>query len=129
MNPEPEVAGRAWVALVLWLVLQVTLTSLPGKAIPVDLPHPLDWLGHCSLYAGIGALVARVGALRRWPARRLVLAGILLSAWAAVDELHQKFIPGRDAEVSDWLSDTLGGALGLYLGMRAMNSRFARWLH
>ncbi|HTT67451.1 MAG TPA: VanZ family protein [Gemmatimonadales bacterium] len=128
MSPDQDVPSRAWVALVLWLVLQVTLTSLPGKAIPVDLPHPLDWLGHASLYAGIGGLVARVGVLRRWPSRRLVVAGILLSAWAALDELHQLFIPGRDAEVSDWVSDTVGGALGLYVGMRLMNSRFARWL-
>lgn len=128
MSERQAVTSRAWVAVALWLALQVTLTSLPGKAIPVGLPHPLDWMGHMTLYGGIGFLVARVAALRKWPTRWLVWAGILLSVWGALDELHQLFIPGRDAEVGDWVADTLGGALGLYVGMRLMNSRYARWL-
>ena len=128
MSHEAEIGGRGWVAVVLWLAVQLTLTSLPGKVIPVNLHHPLDWFGHFGLYAGIGVLVARVGMLRRWPARRLLVAGLILSAWAALDELHQLLIPGRDAELGDWASDTLGGALGLYVGMRLMSSRFARWL-
>jgi VanZ family protein len=60
--------------------------------------------------------------------RRLVWAAVLLSTWAALDELHQLFIPGRSAEVSDWLSDTLGASLGLYVGRRLMISRLGRWL-
>jgi VanZ family protein len=30
----------------------------------------------------------------------------------AADELHQKFIPGRDTELLDWAADTTGGLLG-----------------
>ena len=125
---DAEASSRGWVAVALWLALQVTLTSLPGKAIPVALPHPLDWAGHFCLYGGLGALIARAAALRRWPLRRLVWAAVLLSTWAALDELHQLFIPGRSAEVSDWLSDTLGASLGLYVGRRLMISRLGRWL-
>ncbi len=125
---DAEASSRGWVAVALWLALQVTLTSLPGKAIPVALPHPLDWAGHFCLYGGLGALIARAAALHRWPLRRLVWAGVLLSTWAALDELHQLFIPGRSAEVSDWLSDTLGASLGLYVGRRLMISRLGRWL-
>jgi VanZ family protein len=123
------VAARSgWTAVGLWLALQLTLTSLPGSAIPVNLPHPLDWCGHFSLYLGLGVLVARVGALRGWPVRRLVLAAVLLSLLGALDEVHQYFIPGRDAEVGDWVVDTLGGTLGVLAGTRVMASRFARWL-
>jgi len=128
VSEEAQAGGRVWIAVILWIALQVTLTSLPGKAIPVPLPHPLDWMGHMTLYGGIGVLVARVAALRKWPLRWLVWAGLLLSVWGALDELHQLFIPGRSCEVDDWVADTLGGALGLYLGTRVMNSRFARWL-
>jgi VanZ family protein len=123
-----QVSDRGWVAVALWLALQVTLTSLPGKAIPVALPHPLDWAGHLCLYGGLGALVARAAALRGWPRRRLVWMGLLLSVWAALDELHQLFIPGRSAEVGDWLSDTLGASLGLFVGTRLMTSKVVRWL-
>jgi VanZ family protein len=125
---DAEASSRGWAAVALWLALQVTLTSLPGKAIPVALPHPLDWAGHFCLYGGLGALIARAALLHRWPLRRLVWAGVLLSTWAALDELHQLFIPGRSAEVSDWLSDTLGASLGLYVGRRLMISRLGRWL-
>lgn len=125
---DAEASSRGWAAVALWLALQVTLTSLPGKAIPVALPHPLDWAGHFCLYGGLGALIARAALLHRWPLRRLVWAGVLLSTWAALDELHQLFIPGRSAEVSDWLSDTLGASLGLYVGRRLMISKLGRWL-
>lgn len=118
----------AWTAVALWVALQLTLTSLPGSAIPLRIPHPFDWIGHFSLYAGLGVLIARVGALRGWPPRRLVAIGVLLSLFAALDEVHQAFIPGRDAEVGDWVVDTCAASLGLVLGARLMVSRFAKWL-
>ena len=125
---DRDASRRGWVAVALWLALQVTLTSLPGKEIPISLPHPLDWTGHFMLYAGLGALLARAAALHGWPMRRLVWLGVLLSAWAALDEVHQLFIPGRDAEVTDWVADTLGASLGLFAGIRLMSSRWVRWL-
>jgi len=117
-----------WTAVGLWLVLQLTLTSLPGSAIPINLPHPLDWIGHFSMYFGLGFLVARAGVLRSWPARRLLLVALVISVFAALDELHQLLIPGRDAEVGDWIVDTLGGSLGLSAGWQVMASRFGSWL-
>lgn len=125
---EAEASHRGWIAVALWLAVQVTLTSLPGKTIPVATPHPWDWAGHLCLYGVLGTLVARAAALRGWRLQRLVWLGVLLSAWAALDELHQLFIPGRDAELGDWLCDTLGASLGIYVGTRLMTSRVARWL-
>lgn len=117
-----------WAAVVVWIAIQLTLTSLPGASIPVNVNHPLDWLGHFCLYGGLGALIARVAALRGWPLGRLLLAGAIISAGAALDEVHQLFIPGRDAELFDWVSDTLGAAVGLAVGTQLMKSRFATWL-
>lgn len=123
-----EGMGRGWAAVVVWIAIQLTLTSLPGAAMPVNVAHPLDWVGHFGLYAGLGALIARVAALRDWPRRRLLVAGALICLGAALDELHQLFIPGRDAEVLDWAFDTLGATAGLAAGARLMTSRFATWL-
>ena len=94
----------------------------------MSLPHPIDWVGHFCLYAGLGGLIARVASLRVWPRRSLLIAAVLISVGAALDELHQLFIPGRNAEVLDWLSDTLGAAAGLTVGFQLMKSRFAKWL-
>jgi VanZ family protein len=120
--------GGGWAAVVVWIAIQLTVTSLPGAAIPVSINHPLDWIGHCCLYGVLGILIARVAALRGWPRRHLLIAALLISLGAALDELHQLFIPGRDAEVFDWASDTVGAAAGLTVGVQLMKSRFATWL-
>ncbi len=120
--------GRGWAAVAVWVAIQLTLTSLHGSSIPVSLPHPLDWFGHAGLYAGLALLIARVGAFHGWKWQRLILAGALISLGGALDELHQLFIPGRAAEVGDWMSDTIGAAVGLTVGAQLMRSRFAAWL-
>ncbi|MBD3298272.1 MAG: hypothetical protein GF341_06430, partial [candidate division Zixibacteria bacterium] len=43
---------------------------------------------------------------------------------AAADEYHQKWIPGRYAEVGDWVSDVFGIAIGYFLGI-VLNRRRA----
>ena len=124
----PNRTGGGWAAVVVWIAIQLTLTSLPGAAIPVSVNHPLDWVGHFGLYAGLGALVARVASLHGWQPRRLLIAAALISLGAALDELHQVFIPGRDAEFFDWAADTIGAIAGLTIGAQVMKSRFQAWL-
>ncbi len=119
---------NAWTAVGLWLVLQLTLTSLPGNDIPVNTPHPIDWIGHFGMYFGLGFLLARVGALRGWSGRRLLVVAALLSVFGALDELHQLLIPGRDCELGDWIVDSLGGATGVLAGWRIMATRLGQWL-
>ena len=47
----------------------------------------------------------------RWDEAGLAIAGVFL--FAASDEFHQIFVPGRTALVSDVFIDTAGGASGL----------------
>lgn len=74
---------------------------------------------HVTEYAVLAWLVWRV---RARPARRTVVPwrwGDALVAWAVVvayavtDELHQAWVPARQASVWDVMLDALGGALGL----------------
>jgi VanZ family protein len=55
-------------------------------------------------------------AVRRWTV-------LLTVGWAALDELHQAFVPGRSAHVSDVAIDSLGAGLALVLIAVAL------WLH
>lgn len=48
-----------------------------------------------------------------WPEAGLAL--VLVFLYAASDEIHQAFIPGRTGQVSDVIVDTVGGGLGLGL--------------
>jgi VanZ family protein len=53
-------------------------------------------------------LWALAGTQRGW----LVMACtaiVLTAAYAATDEIHQIFTPGRVPDVADWLADTIGG--------------------
>ncbi|HUK63912.1 MAG TPA: VanZ family protein, partial [Dongiaceae bacterium] len=73
-------------------------------------------------------LVARAGSFRGWPLRRLFIAAVLISVGAALDELHQLFIPGRDCSATDWLADTVGASLGLWASVVILKSKWHAWL-
>lgn len=74
-----------------------------------------DKLMHAAAYAVLGAL-AFVGASRRRLSlsRAAVWEAVLLaSAYGALDELHQAFVPKRFASVGDFVADAIGATLGV----------------
>jgi VanZ family protein len=121
---------RAWVTVFVWLAFVEVLTSLPGSALPSLPPFPIriDWVAHFSMYAVLGALLARVGVLENWSRRRLVLTVIMISLFGVLDELHQLFIPGRSAEVGDWAMDTLGSSIGFTVVRWVAGTSWGAWL-
>jgi VanZ family protein len=121
-------ARRAWWGVGVWVAAQLVVTSVPGSAVPVSVGHPFDWVVHAGLYGMLGLLLARAGRLAGRPARWLLWVGVVVAAGAALDEIHQLFVPGRDAAVDDWVFDTLGAVSGLLLGSWLMGSKAARWL-
>jgi VanZ family protein len=72
--------------------------------------------GHALLYAGLAVLIVRALCGGSW--RRVTLwtgaAAVALAAlYGATDEFHQCFVPGRTADVLDWLADFIGAAIGV----------------
>jgi VanZ family protein len=56
-----------------------------------------------------------------------VLAVAIVSLYGVSDEVHQAFVPGRNADVFDWVADTTGalvaaGVIHLYTSRRARGS-------
>jgi VanZ family protein len=102
-------ARRRWVAAAVWAAIVVTATSIPNP--DVTNPGDADKLVHGLSYALLAWLVAR--ALPTLAPGRLALVLLALAAFAALDEWHQAFIPGRSASVADWYADTAGVILGL----------------
>lgn len=113
--------GKAWLWPVLWALLLLTGTSWPGPDLPRVPFNVPDKVIHCGLYLVlsilvVNALIRRGSRPRSW---RFV-AGVILAGmiFAALDELHQKFIPGRDCDPLDWLADSVGlvtGSIGTYM--------------
>ena len=50
-----------------------------------------------------------------WNWREAVVALLVTAAYAATDEYHQTFVPGREGCVRDVIIDTCGAAAGLFL--------------
>ena len=97
----------------MWAALLFGLSSLPAGATP---PSPISFPGddkvvHAALYAVLGGLL-RVALGRSGPAVALA------AAYGVTDEVHQAFVPGRDADVFDGLADLLGAALGAAVAAR-----------
>jgi VanZ family protein len=120
---------RAWVMVVVWVGFVEVLTSLPGSALPtVAVPFRIDWVAHFCLYGVLGLLLARAARVSGWAWQRLALVALAISAFGVLDELHQLWIPGRDAEVMDWLMDTTGSVTGIVTFTLVMRYDFWRWL-
>ena len=81
-----------------------------------------DWGAHIVEYSFLGFLLAR--ALWRhslfWRNSGKVMAAVLLIciAYAASDEFHQRFVPGRDSSVYDAIADAIGAAIGACIWIR-----------
>lgn len=101
---------RRWAFPILWAGAILTVTSIPNPAVPTGFERG-DKIVHVLMYGPLGFLALRAGWEPRAPWRGvLVLLGVLL--FAAVDEWHQSFIPGRAADAADWVADAIGAAVG-----------------
>jgi len=68
---------------------------------------------HATGYAALGVLLGSAFAGERWSRTAIWLSSLLLaSAYGASDEFHQSFVVGRDADVHDWIADSLGALVG-----------------
>ncbi|MCH5377122.1 MAG: VanZ family protein [Planctomycetes bacterium] len=108
------VARLVTTTLVVYWILLLLGTHLPAPAVG-DL-RVSDKLLHFSAYAGLAFLLAcTVSAYRRphWSTYWWLAAIVLL--YGAFDELSQLPIPGRNADILDWMADAAGTAVGLSL--------------
>jgi VanZ family protein len=101
---------RAYLPALAWAALIIALSSRPS--LPVSLESGSDKIAHFLAYAVFGWLIARAFAFAGIHALAAVAVGVL---FGATDEWHQSFVPGRSAEVGDWVADSLGIVTGVSL--------------
>jgi len=87
------------------------------QPLPVHLPGPSDKLVHAAVFG----LLALLWFLALRPGRQVVtaavLAFLLATAWGALDEIHQAFVPGRHADLLDLLADAVGAGVGIVVAL------------
>lgn len=92
----------AWVALLLGVAYALALWP-PVRAWYSD----VDKLAHGLVFAGVYAALAWALPSKPW-----ALAALTLGLGAAV-EVHQYFMPGFSASLTDWLADGVGVAIAM----------------
>jgi VanZ family protein len=107
---------RPWLAAVLWGAAIFTVSSLPDPDPGLPLFPGCDKILHFIEYSILGV------GLRYWAggARPLFLAGGV--GFAAIDEFHQRYVPGREASLWDWVADLAGLGVG-FLAIRHFKRR------
>ena len=105
-----------WFPVLLYCTLIYIQSSYPSPQSIPRLPY-IDKVLHLGGYAVLGALFLR--ALRTLPFKnrlRLVmfLSILLSSLYGISDEIHQHYVPYRNADVMDALADAVGSVLGVF---------------
>jgi VanZ family protein len=115
--PSVQATVLRWAPAVAWAGLIFVLSSF--SALGTDLgfwEYVLPKAVHIVEYAVLGFLLV-------WATRREGASFLLGLAYAASDEVHQRFVEGRHGSAMDVVIDSVGLALGIYLARRAGLSR------
>jgi VanZ family protein len=115
-----ENTGRIIIPLLRWL-----FPGSPPETLAL-MHHVIRKCAHFAEYFILGLLIlrgiraGRHGTRPAWAA----VAILLVAGYAALDEFHQSFVPGRTAAISDVLLDTTGGVTA-----QAVAALAALWFH
>ena len=101
---------------IYWLILLV-LTTLPGKDLPKTGIN--DKIEHLSAYFLLGILLSLAllfqNKFLKIKKYFTLFTGLFIGLYAALDEIHQLFVPGRDCDILDWTADMIGASIGILL--------------
>lgn len=119
--PITRILPAAWcMATIWWLSDRERLPKPPGFSMEI-------WsvLGHIGMYGLLGLSVwwALGMNARLWDRERAWWAIGITTAYGVLDEFHQSFVAGRDANVLDVLADFTGAALAVLIVPRL----YRRW--
>jgi VanZ family protein len=91
-----------------WGIIIIIVSSIPDLKIPVPEKLAPDKLAHFIEYFIFSCLFCLYLYFSKRTERRIIVLTIILIAFAYLDELHQKLIPGRQYSLYDFTADFLG---------------------
>lgn len=102
--------------IIYWIILFI-LTTLPGRmAVTLDVSDKIEHFGAYGLLSVFLYLNLyfqnRFEILKKFPGTFTLL---IASFYGLLDELHQLLVPGRSADVLDWLADFSGTLLAVLI--------------
>ena len=97
-----------------WMVIIFWLSSRSELPAPSFFQYPyIDKLIHAIIFGILGFFYARSFRPRQEDANftRVLLVTLMVAGYGGFDEIHQLFVPGREASLGDLAADTAGGFL------------------
>lgn len=111
-----ENTSRIIVPILHWIFPHTAIATL------IRIHHYIRKCGHFTEYFILSLLVLR-GIRAGRPGTRFAWALLviaIIACYASLDELHQRFVPGRTPAIHDVLIDTSGGAAAQLVAALAM---------
>ncbi len=117
-----------WLPIFIYCLLIYIQSSHPSPEEIPSIPY-VDKILHFAAYAFLGGLLLR--ALKTLSIkdnlRLITILGITLSSLYGIsDEIHQYYVPSRNADVIDALADIIGSIFGVYIYQSIWTKRFLR---
>jgi VanZ family protein len=111
-KPKNTLRIIAAIAAVLLAVAIFIVSGIPSDSLPKG-PSFLTTVAHFCEYLLLAILLTvAINAPKRALWITAVIALVLASLYGVSDEVHQMFVPGRNPDPLDWLTDTLGALVG-----------------
>ena len=100
--------------IIYWIIL-FTATTLPAEDLPkIGVGDKVEhFLAYFVLAALVNLTLMFQNKYNRLKKYAWLYTLIFCLAYAGIDELHQLFIPGRNCNIFDWLSDAGGILFGI----------------
>ena len=106
-----------YVPLILYWIMLFTATSLPAANLPSVAIS--DKIKHFGAFFGLSVLLSLTLLYQNknllFKNYFLAAALVISSIYGLLDEIHQSFVPGRNSEFLDWIADSLGAAVGVFV--------------
>ncbi len=104
-----------FIALITYCGLIYWLSDQPALPVPMLFPHQ-DKLHHAIAYFIMAILAWRNFQHITQRSYGLILFSVFFcSFYGFTDEWHQSFVKGRQADIFDWLADTVGALLAILM--------------
>jgi len=107
-----------WLPVLLWAGLIYLLSDIPT----LDSGLSLTWdvvlrkMAHAAEFGVLSLLLLR--AIGKKSTGAWLVAAVISILYAVTDEVHQRFVPGREGNVWDVVIDSLGVCIGLLVVRR-----------
>lgn len=112
----------SWVPVAVWAGLIFYLSGIPSLDSGLGIWDTLLRKAAHVIEFGVLTYLLLRASVRSWPAstkeKLMAWAGVVALIYAASDEIHQSFVPGRGPSVYDVLIDGVGIALVLFIYRR-----------